>query len=333
MPHFATHNPCVFSRYHGYKWHDFEEKLPLPLLHHINGNAIYNVSHPLMQLMLEQLSLEASGLWNMIPFDLRMGQMWLEGTLQVAEDMLPSSWNGTALAEGSTWGDNTAKFEGWWKQHGMHYHSGGGKMMTIPAMQESSLIKNYAATNMLKEYFEGTETITHGANMYNRWDHSAHGKMTLVVSDWGSGEGELAKLLRSAAASDHPFSELLVMTTNNPVGDSGNATALNVTWAELATKGVNVQLVDRQESRDFLDWCTAPVDTPWFMYTNSYHRLRRTIDVMATDSGKPLVPYIYADTPFCSEFPSCAAAMERARVFDPDADKHVQVSNCSLLPR
>jgi len=32
-------------------------------------------------------------------------------------------------------------------------------------MQESALTKNYAATNMLQEYFEGSETITHGAHM------------------------------------------------------------------------------------------------------------------------------------------------------------------------
>ena len=49
------------SKYHGYKWHDFEEHLPLPLLHHINGNAIYNVSHGLTRLMLKQLEHEKAG--------------------------------------------------------------------------------------------------------------------------------------------------------------------------------------------------------------------------------------------------------------------------------
>jgi len=29
--------------------------------------------------------------------------------------------------------------------------------------------------------------------------------------------------------------------------------------------------------------------------------------------------------PFCSQFDACAAAIERARSFDPDVDKHVQV--------
>ena len=28
------------SKYQGYKWHDFEEELPLPLLHHLNGKVL-----------------------------------------------------------------------------------------------------------------------------------------------------------------------------------------------------------------------------------------------------------------------------------------------------
>ena len=53
-----------------------------------------------MGLMLGQLAVEAPGLWNMIPFDLRMGQMWMEGTLGFAQDMLPDNWNGTVIGEG-----------------------------------------------------------------------------------------------------------------------------------------------------------------------------------------------------------------------------------------
>jgi DNA-binding NarL/FixJ family response regulator len=122
---------------------------------------------------------------------------------------------------------------------------------------------------MLRQYFEGTETITHGANMYNRWNSSAHDALSLVVSDWGLGEGDLAKLLASAALGDHPYTEVVVMTTRSPVGEAGNATVLNVTWALLAEKGIAVHFVDREKSRDFMDWCTAPVSSKWFMYTNS----------------------------------------------------------------
>jgi hypothetical protein len=61
--------------------------------------------------------------------------MWMEGTLGVAQDMLPTAWNGTELDEGRTWGNNTAKFAKWWRDHGHHH----GR----PAMVESKLIRNY----------------------------------------------------------------------------------------------------------------------------------------------------------------------------------------------
>lgn len=67
------------SKYRGDKWYDFIKELEIPLLNHINGNAIYNVSHVLMNLMLGQLEVEADQMYNFIPFDLRMGQMWTEG--------------------------------------------------------------------------------------------------------------------------------------------------------------------------------------------------------------------------------------------------------------
>ena len=79
------------SKYRGDKWYDFIDSLEIPLLNHINGNAVYNISHPLMQLMLGQLEIEADQMYNFIPFDLRMGQMWTEGALGVVQNMLPSA--------------------------------------------------------------------------------------------------------------------------------------------------------------------------------------------------------------------------------------------------
>ena len=61
--------------------------------------------------------------------------MWMEGALGFAQDMLPDAWNGTALHSGESWGNNTAKFSSWWKEHGHHR----GR----PSMQESKLIRNY----------------------------------------------------------------------------------------------------------------------------------------------------------------------------------------------
>ena len=136
--------------------------------------------------------------------------------------------------------------------------------------RRSAIIKNYAATNMLKRYFEGTEIITHGAVMYDRWNRSTHGDITLVVSDWGQTEGDLRGLLRTVAETDHPFTEVLVLTVANPfeppagsASDVVNASAalLNVSWDALARRGVSVSLIDREGNKDVADFCTAPVAT------------------------------------------------------------------------
>jgi hypothetical protein len=63
------------SKYRGDNWYDFIRDLEIPLLNHFNGNAIYNISHPLMNLMLGQLEIEADQMYNFIPFDLRMSQV------------------------------------------------------------------------------------------------------------------------------------------------------------------------------------------------------------------------------------------------------------------
>jgi hypothetical protein len=72
---------CLFScsQYDGDKWDNFNEKIPISLLHHTNGNAIYNTSHPLLERLVGQLEVEAPCPYNSIPYDYRMSQMWVEG--------------------------------------------------------------------------------------------------------------------------------------------------------------------------------------------------------------------------------------------------------------
>jgi hypothetical protein len=63
------------SKYRGDNWYDFYRDLSIPLINHINGNAVYNISSILMNLMLSQLEMEADQIYNFIPFDLRMAQV------------------------------------------------------------------------------------------------------------------------------------------------------------------------------------------------------------------------------------------------------------------
>jgi hypothetical protein len=72
--------PFLYSQYDGDKWDNFYEKIPISLLHHTNGNAIYNTSHPLLERLVGQLEVEAPCPYNSIPYDYRMSQMWVEGT-------------------------------------------------------------------------------------------------------------------------------------------------------------------------------------------------------------------------------------------------------------
>ena len=47
------------------------------------------------------------------------------------------------------------------------------------------------------------------------------------------------------------------------------------------------------------------MESEFFMYTNTYWAVRKHVDLLLTDDGKPLVSYIYSDLPFCSDYPAC----------------------------
>ena len=59
------------AQYDGDKWDNFYEQIPISLLHHTNGNAIYNTSHPLLERLAGQLEVEAPCPYNSIPYDYR----------------------------------------------------------------------------------------------------------------------------------------------------------------------------------------------------------------------------------------------------------------------
>ena len=73
--------PRENRKYNGDKWDNFYEDIPIALLDHTNGNGIYNTSHPLLERLVGQLEVEAACPYNSIPYDFRMSQMWIEGTM------------------------------------------------------------------------------------------------------------------------------------------------------------------------------------------------------------------------------------------------------------
>ncbi len=93
----------------------------------ISGNAIYNLTDPLFELILGQLEKDASTVYNSVPFDLRIGQMLAAAVHGASDSLLPFA---LASQEGSNF--NASIFETWWREYGA----------TSP-MRQSTVIQNY----------------------------------------------------------------------------------------------------------------------------------------------------------------------------------------------
>jgi hypothetical protein len=63
------------SSYRGDRWDSFLTEIPTALKNHINGNAVYNHSHPLVQALVSRLSQEAFTRYNAIPYDYRFSEL------------------------------------------------------------------------------------------------------------------------------------------------------------------------------------------------------------------------------------------------------------------
>ena len=119
--------------------------------------------------------------------------------------------------------------------------------------------------------------------------------------------------------SFHPFSDIIVML---PPGVKTPDYTMN-------DSSVNVQFYHRKETeKDYYDLCNAPVNSPWFVMTNSYHRVVRKVALMASrDGGKlrPVIPYVSANYENCYRFSSCARTMEASKSINKFFDKRYVV--------
>ena len=154
------------AQYDGDKWDAFYEDIPISLLHHTNGNAIYNTSHPLLERMTGQLEVEAPCPYNSIPYDYRMSQMWVEGTIGIVPKLAPKIMLNNE-GQNITLSDNIKMFTKWanqWKDEEPY--------------KFTKAIHNYASTNLIPRHL-GPEYVIHGAKLYSPWD-PARTKITLV---------------------------------------------------------------------------------------------------------------------------------------------------------
>jgi len=161
------------SKYKGHSWDSYKDDLPLALKEHINGNAAYNLTHPLMQAILDELDAEAGTYFNAIPFDYRISQMITEGSTGT-DSPFPfpsmSDENGGPIVLP----DKMQMFQGWWEKWGSE-----------DPYKKSMVIANLAATNFLPHDL-GDEPIVHGNKPYQPWNPRTHVSCFLYFELFGN---------------------------------------------------------------------------------------------------------------------------------------------------
>eukprot|EP00591_Stephanopyxis_turris_P007579 CAMPEP_0195515324 /NCGR_PEP_ID=MMETSP0794_2-20130614/6429_1 /TAXON_ID=515487 /ORGANISM="Stephanopyxis turris, Strain CCMP 815" /LENGTH=918 /DNA_ID=CAMNT_0040643727 /DNA_START=275 /DNA_END=3031 /DNA_ORIENTATION=- len=292
------------SKYDGHSWDSFLDAVPLALLHHINGNAVYNISHPYLNLIVNELEEEQNTIFNSIPYDYRISQMVVEGSLGILPEF-PHKYirddNGDPIIL-----EQKLKFRQWWEA-----------FKADNPMKESSIITNFAATNFLPSHINGA-AIVHGEGLYE--PHDPNMKITLVVSDWNKDYAN--HLVSLIDQTNHPFSEVIIMRL--PHSGVFGFSSFTKLWDNIQLKAkipVNVQY---RVSPDYMDICDVEVNTEWFMITNAYHQVNYDVDLMFTAvSNKPVIPYTPARADFCTDFTACRETVDVAKDFFPNADKVV----------
>jgi hypothetical protein len=295
---------------------------------HTPGNAVYNVSHPLTNKILTQLELEAGSLHNVIPFDLRIAQMWMEGSKGHYDSVVLTSNRVIEYPESSI-----GLFRSWWSAPD-----------SARAMKDSQVLANYAATPMPSRFIDKEAAIIHGASVYDEINKG----LALAVSDWCLHYSESEERTETSCEKSSflenfmaqllfrekslPFDEVVVMRPANTSRSNevwarrlcqstnvrcGSVSAFNLeSWQDGTRQGLEftvdgaqsfrIKIVERQKD-DFMDLCEAPITSSMFMLTNTYFSLKKELSILITADGKPLAPYTRFDGPHCMEFevPSC----------------------------
>jgi len=303
------------SKYDGHSWDNFRDEMPPALLDHLNGNAIYNITHPLLENIISELKKEKDTYFNAIPYDYRISQMWTEGSKGIPPNFPYKEIIDESTGQPVVLPTKTKLFRSWYNKYGEEQ-----------PMKETHVVTNFGATNFLPQQVEGVPLV-HGKGVYSPHEPKKH-KITLVVSDW---DMDYAKhLLEVIDHNRHPFSEVLVMRDGLP------NSILSAFFGEgdklEGGKGVktsNVRYVERA-APDFMDLCEAPVETEYFMITNAYHRVAPDINIMFTPEndvsgvpGRPLIPFTPSETEYCNEYPACRETLNLGREIYRDLDKIV----------
>jgi hypothetical protein len=129
-------------------------------VNHINGNAIYNLSSPFLEVIVEQLESEASTVANSIPYDYRIAQ--------IIEEVQ------TGQGPSFGWAENNGE------EHRLprSFVDWMGQFDLESLIRETSVIGNYASTHIVSSYLSQEEVVIHGASMLVSWDSTRLGVST-----------------------------------------------------------------------------------------------------------------------------------------------------------
>mmetsp|Transcript_16549 Transcript_16549/g.20229 ORF Transcript_16549/g.20229 Transcript_16549/m.20229 type:complete len:735 (+) Transcript_16549:161-2365(+) len=292
------------SKYSGNSWDNFLDILPISLRHHINGNALYNITNPLFLNILNQLEEEDMTPFHATPYDVRISQILLEGMIGIEPPPIPRQilrqWRqstGKYLVN-----SNTQKFSRMWKQYG---HINGVSMV-----KESKVISNYAGSKLLPRHIEDEKaSLMHGGKIYSPWEKSKF-NITLIVSEW---HDEMStQLLSHLDDVKHPFSNALVMVPS----DISKQSSFHLSHISSMTPIA----LQKRDADDF-DFCNAPITTDWFMITNAYHDFAsHFVDLLFSNRRNgtiAIVPSVPLTQQNCLDFESCYAIHKKStELFD-----------------
>lgn len=336
------------SKYDGDSWKNFEKQLPSSLINHLNGNALYNLTHPLLQKLVRQLDSEKDSIYNAVPYDYRISQILYQG-FDGSPPKLPSTLvdrhgEKNYLEEKK----NSKLFSKWWNKYVQNAE-------TNP-MKESQIISNLAATNIfsdskLNAFQKKDASIIHGAKYYlpfvstgkSKEDGNVDPEISLVISEFYNSLSSqiLSDLALLEKQGQNIFSKIIVMLPSDIDQNdlpSSDPLPSNVKFQHRSSHS--------SSSSAYKDLCNAEVDTEWFMLTNSFHSIQtgenRVPNLLSTydeelnpsssntltdkdRKKRPIIPYIHATEHDCFQYEKCLENFVIARkYFDPSLKVVVQ---------
>jgi len=273
----------------------------------LNGNAVYNLSDPLLLNVLNELESEADTIFNAIPFDLRISQILLEAESGVASPFIFDTEHHQVELP-----SKTDVFTSWWSEHVESRHD-------YEPVKVSNILSNQASMLYTPDDLE-MYSVVHGnkENEFLPWDSTKHGEVTLVIKT-SSESFDSHALLDIMNADSHPFSDIVVMLTGKAHSPATQAHQDDIKSANVGTP-VITQL--RLPDKTRLDICEADVSTQWFMIVGDKYSIAEDMELLVTPDGsnRPLQGGVDSNSEHCLDYKVCRDTMARAHLVYPELD-------------